>query len=102
MEYRRLVMKYTVTNKIVYSSASANAPFFNKRINVMFLQFVFQSVSGTDAAGHTALHKAAMNGSLECAQHLIACGADVNATDIAGTFNLHMVGQLSTKLAGRG
>jgi len=50
----------------------------------LMLAGLVQCVSARDEAGQTALHKAAMNGQLECIHLLLDNGADVNAIDHAG------------------
>ena len=44
----------------------------------------FQCLNKKDDAGHTALHKAAMNGWLNCVEYLVDQGAQVNIPDQAG------------------
>ena len=39
--------------------------------------------------GHTALHAAAANSCIECMQHLVTAGANVNAADSRGYNALH-------------
>ena len=43
-----------------------------------------QCVNARDDAGQTALHKAAMNGRLECIHLLLDHGVDVNSIDHSG------------------
>jgi len=45
---------------------------------------VLQSVNARDDAGQTALHKAAMNGWLNCVHLLLDHAVDVNAIDHSG------------------
>jgi len=43
-----------------------------------------QEVNARDEYGQTALHRAAMNGSLACVSLLIAKGCQVNTGDVTG------------------
>jgi len=47
---------------------------------------LLQCINARDDAGQTALHKAAMNGRIECIQLLLDYSIDVNCIDHAGKY----------------
>jgi len=48
------------------------------------LPVLLQCVNARDVAGQTALHKAAMNGRIDCIHLLLDYGVDVNSIDHSG------------------
>ena len=58
--------------------------------------FHFQSVNKKDENGQTALHKASMNGWMDCVGYLLDKGAVVNSQDVAGILLFHSFFILTT------